>query len=375
MASPAALSALRHYELRSPGEAAPPPDEVRVQPLGAGLINQTFLVEAGPHRAVLQRVNPIFGIAVHEDIEAVTAHLARQGLVTPRLYRTRTSALAVDLDAEDDPGLARPAGVWRLMTFLPSVTHLQMAPRLAAAAGALVGRFHAHLLDLDHTFRFSRPGAHDLRKHEATLRTALARARTEPDTIPDLPAGFPALAEETLAILATLPTEMPGPLRVCHGDLKLSNLLFAEAAAAAAPTGLALVDLDTLGRLPLGLELGDALRSWCNLRSEDDPAGEFSLDLLERALRGYAEWGRRFVTPVEAAAIVPGVIRIATQLAARFGADVVNQSYFGWNPARHPSRAAHNFVRAQGQLSLARSLLIQRGEAEAVAQGLLRTSG
>ena len=44
----------------------------------------------------------------------------------------------------------------------------------------------------------------------------------------------------------------------------------------------------------------------------------------------------------------------------------MNQSYFGWDPQRFPSRAAHNFVRASGQLSLARSLSDQRAQAEAV---------
>ena len=55
-----------------------------VRPLGDGLINETFLVElaapAGPVRAVLQRVNPLFGIAVHDDIEAITTHLAHKGI-------------------------------------------------------------------------------------------------------------------------------------------------------------------------------------------------------------------------------------------------------------------------------------------------------
>ena len=48
-------------------------------------------------RFVLQRVNPIFPITIHDNIEAVTAHLESHGVFTPRLIRTRESTLCLDL--------------------------------------------------------------------------------------------------------------------------------------------------------------------------------------------------------------------------------------------------------------------------------------
>ena len=42
---------------------------------------------------MLQRVNPMFGQEVHDDIEAITAHVAGKGLRVPRLVRTRDEAL------------------------------------------------------------------------------------------------------------------------------------------------------------------------------------------------------------------------------------------------------------------------------------------
>ena len=50
-----------------------------------------------------------------------------------------------------------------------------------------------------------------------------------------------------------------------HGDPKISNLMFARDS----DRGLCLIDLDTLGPMPIALELGDALRSWCNPAAED----------------------------------------------------------------------------------------------------------
>jgi hypothetical protein len=360
----ACLAALDHYELPglANGSAAPPPEGL-VAPLGAGLINQTFLVDTAalgqhpPVRAVLQRVNPLFGRAVNDDIYAITSHLRAAGLSTPLLYRTRDGQTAVDLGAD---------GVWRLLTFEPGETFHKITPALAHQAGRLVARFHGALLGFPHRFAFTRPGAHDLDKHVATLRAAVAKAQA----VADLPADFLPLATEILARVAEVPRELGGPLRLCHGDLKISNLLFLPASDGAGDgggyVGHCLVDLDTMAYLPLGLELGDALRSWCNPDDENNPAGRFDLDLFTAALSGYAAGASGFVGAAEAGQLVPGTLRVTLQLAARFAADVVNQSYFGWDPTRFASRAEHNLIRARGQLSLARSLADQRRAADAV---------
>lgn len=302
-----------------------------------GLINQTWIV-GEPPRWVLQRVNPIFAPSVHEDIEAVTAHLAARGMATPRLLRTDAGALcAVEADAS-----------WRVMDFVPGRTlHRVDHPRVAAAGGELVGRFHAALADLDWDYRHLRPGAHDSPAH----MRALAAVATTGE------AG--ALAARILEAWAGWEGRLDLPARHAHGDLKISNLRFDEAGR-----GLCLLDLDTLARLSLDVELGDAWRSWCNPVGEDGVETLFDLDCFEAAARAYLA-----VAPVsreEAEALVPGVERIALELAARFCRDAVEDRYFGWNARRFPSRVAHNLFRAAGQLNLARSVRAQRRAAESI---------
>jgi Ser/Thr protein kinase RdoA (MazF antagonist) len=347
-----AQRALAAYEL---------PPIVAVSALPGGLINETWLVEtaAAPprDRAVLQRVSPIFGRAVHDDIEAITAHLQARGLLTPRLYRTRSGELSVEVDG----------ALFRLMTFIPGQTHKVMTPALARPAGQLVGRFHAALSGLSHRFHFVRPGAHDLAGHLDKLRQAVAEA-AQPDFAPreaPVPPELFALAEALLRRGETMPLKVELPLRLCHGDLKVSNLRFDDRGA-----GLCLLDLDTLAHLPLAFELGDALRSWCNPRGEDVAEGAFDLEICAAALDGYAEPAAAFLTAAEARSIIPGVERIAFQLAVRFAVDVVRQDYFRWDPGRFPSRAAHNLIRAAGQWSLCRSIADQRAAAEAIAARL-----
>ncbi len=350
-----ARAALRHYETIEGVTIAPLLDRPElIRPLGDGLINETFLVELpsanGLARAVLQRVNPLFGIAVHQDIEAITRHLQRRQLLTPVLVPTRDAQLALDLGTN---------GVWRVMTYIAGHTFSRMTPALAVPAGALTARFHAAVSDLEHRFHFVRTGAHDFERHLQNLRNAVAKA--EQTGLEQTPPGFLTLADSIFEMAARVLAEVPGPSRICHGDLKINNLRFDDAGR-----GLCLLDLDTLAHLKLGLELGDALRSWCNPLGEDRTDSYFDLGLLQPILHGYAESGRRFVTVEEREFLITGALRITIQLAARFAADIINQSYFRYDSARFPSRAAHNQVRAEGQLSLARSMLAQQREAESL---------
>lgn len=322
----------------------------RLAPLGSGLINRTWLVTAGPRRYVLQQVNPIFPGAVNGDIEVVTRHLRSKGLVSPELQPTADGRLWVDA----------PGGAWRLMTHVDGVSHDRLdSPAQAEEAGRYLARFHAALADLRHRFSSPRAGVHDTPRHLAGLRQALVDHAGHRDI-----AEIGPLAEDILALAADLPVIPALPPRVVHGDPKINNLLFDEGTGRA----VCLIDLDTLGHLPLHLELGDAFRSWCNPKGEDSPRAGFALDLFGAAVRGYAGGARAWVTAGEIDAIVPGTLTIYVELAARFCADALREAYFGWDPARYPSRSAHNRVRAASQVTAARGLWSVRAEAEAAVR-------
>ncbi|MCB9666128.1 MAG: phosphotransferase [Alphaproteobacteria bacterium] len=334
------------------------PGPVQVVPVHDGLINPTWLVHGaqGPV-GVLQELNTrIFQPTVHEDIEAVTAHLAAKGLPTPRLVRTRAGGLW----HEDD------GRVLRVLTHvgdrtLHRVAHLDEARE----AGALVGRFHRAVDDLDWTYRHVRPGPHDTARHARLLDEALAAHPTHRHHD-----AVARLADELRAGWAGLQAELPPlPLRHIHGDLKVSNLRFLG------PRAHALIDLDTLARDTLGSELGDALRSWCGTAGEDVAEARFDLDVLEAALAGYAAEVGDTLPDGAWGALVPSVQRIATELAMRFAADALHETYFGWDPTRFATRGDHDLVRAQGQASLARAIAGARGEAEARLRRIRPTAG
>lgn len=317
-------------------------DPATVRPLGTGLINRTFLARApdGTPR-VLQQLNPMFPDAVNEDIEAVTAHLAARGLLTPRLLRTRDGRLSV-------PGAG---GGWRAMTYIPGrVLDAVGSPAEAAGAGRLLARFHRALDDLEHEFRHRRPPVHEPARHLAALAAALA---AHPEH--RLYDAARTLAAQIFAAADELPPLPPTPARIVHGDPKISNLVFAPDR----PEALCMLDLDTLGRMPLPFELGDAMRSWCSVSSEDEPEGQFCAARFAAAVGGYAGEAAGWWSGSERSAVLPATAAIQVELAARFCADSLNESYFGWNPARFPGRGEHNLARAQGQLALHRALRAQ----------------
>jgi len=324
------------------------------KPYGSGLINRTFLVEGRARPVIVQRLHPVFAGTVNEDIDAVTAHLEAKGLPTPRPIRTDDGRLWV----EDDE--SRP---WRALSFVEGETfdHIT-SPALAVEAGRLVARFHVAVRDLDYTYKHVRAGVHDTKRHVATLAAALEEHRAH-----RLFSEVEPLARRLFAAAETLPDLGVLPERHSHGDLKISNLLFREG------RGFCLVDLDTLGRMSWAFEMGDALRSWCNPAGEDEARVGIDVGTFEAALEGYGEVARpaRLLSAEEAASIVDGVGTICLELSARFLADALRESYFGFDARRFPARGEHNLVRGRGQLALFESVRAHRPTLERAARRAL----
>ncbi len=322
------------------------PGHFHVTRLTGGLIHHSLAVTTLAGEFVVQRVHPIFAPEVHHNIAAVTDHLQRRGLPAPRLLTSHTGTCWQDLGEH---------GIWRAMTRLPGRSFA--APVSAAqayAAGAAVGAFHAGLCDLEYTFQAVRTGVHDTAAHLKNLEDAVATGREH-----RLFAEVSALAAEIFAGVTTLPVLDGLPLRVGHGDLKFSNLLFRGDTPTDAAVSTGIVDLDTVGPLPLHHELGDAWRSWCHSGGEDQTTAHFDLEIFAASLAGYKTTAPQ-ITVAEQQALIHGVEWISLELAARFAADALRERYFGWDPARFPAAGEHHLLRARGQWALHRATLATR---------------
>ncbi len=316
--------------------------------VAGGLINHTWTLGAPPSH-VLQWVSPIFDPRIHSDIDAVTRRLVAIGITTPRLVPARGGSLWIDDSVH---------GCWRVQTYIAGRTlHQLPSTEAAVSCGRLVGSFHSALEDWSYRFQAPRRAIHDTPARMEELEAALARLAGNP-----LEPDIRQLGERVLAAWRALEPAPQCPLRYGHGDLKVSNIRF----SARSDEAVALIDLDTVGPLPVPVELGDAWRSWCNPAGEDRPeTTRFSLELFESALRGWCTTGPG-LSPDERAALVPTIETICLELSARFCTDAVDASYFREDRGRFPVAGSHNLHRGRCQLALAESLHRQRAQAERI---------
>ena len=318
---------------------------VQVRPVDTGLINKTYRVtDVNGLDYILQAVNRMFPPEVNLDIDVVTRHLEKSGLLTHRLLPVRSGMVYYRENSQ----------IWRLFNYISGNTHLRLEqPEAAEAAGAMLGRLHAALASLDYELQTLRPGTHDTPRHTLHLKNTLENNRSH--------TRYPAikpLGEAILTRLEQLPILPTVVGRVVHGDPKISNFIFTRDGREVK----CMVDFDTFDKMPVYLELGDALRSWCNPSGEDTTDGYFSMAHCRAALNGYACHTRELLTRQEWLAIPPATLTIYLELAARFCADSLNEDYFSWDAGRFRSHSEHSEIRARGQLNAANSVLEQFAE-------------
>lgn len=326
-------------------------------PLGAGHINDTFLVTFAsgvPRQAVLQRLNR----AVFPEPEKIMANLAV-------LAEHLAVRLAQEAVGGADPRLVvRPLGdcagrpysrdpdgnFWRLLTYVEDAVHRQAldTPEAAREAGRGLGIFHRLTADLDPSrLADTLPGFHVTPRYLAAYDRQLAAGQGG--------AGLPAEAEchrviathrAAAGVLEEAAARGLLRPRVIHGDPRLANLLFDRASGRVA----ALVDLDTVKPGLLHYDLGDCLRSCCN-PAGDDPATldavGFDREICRALLGGYLAEAGATLREADHRLIYPALRLLAFELGLRFFSDhLAGDLYF------RTTRPGHNLHRALVQFRL-----------------------
>lgn len=296
-----------------------------------GLVHKTYDLDTTTGRYILQRLHPVLASeAIGQDFLAVTQYLASEKFPTAQAVLSKHGKVLVR-DGKD---------VWRMQTKLSGRTlSVLKDTKMARACGEIYATFHRVMDGFPYPFK-SKKILHETEKVYASFI----------ETVDAVAPGFSLgeIADEVEFVRRELPKYfLPTtlPMRVIHGDPKISNILFDSMGQARA-----IIDLDTCNRRPLLVELGDAFRSWCG-GAEDHPRNTFSLPIFRAAWAGYKRGTGGVMTKRELQYISKAIGTITLELAARFLTDYFDDNYFGWDESRYESRRAHNLARARGQIA------------------------
>ena len=326
-----------------------------VQPLGNGLINDTFKIMMkgqGRPQYVLQHINDKVFTDVEmlqRNIETVTGHIRKkyetQGLGD--LGRRVLHFLKADTGKTY---VKEGAAYWRVMDFIAdSVTQEAVTPQSAYDAGRSFGDFEALLADLKEPIGEIIPNFHNIEFRLKQLDEAVAAdpvGRMADHEVQDYVKKIKDSAY-TMCQGERLYREGKLPKRICHCDTKVNNMLFDKEGKV-----LCIIDLDTVMPSFVFSDFGDFLRSAANTGAEDDPdVGNihFNMEIYDAFLNGYIEGTRSFLTPIERDHLPYAACLFPYMQAVRFFADYINgDTYY---KVGYPE---HNMVRTRAQWKLFR---------------------
>ncbi len=263
--------------------------------------NLSFRIDCADGTFLLQRVSEAESASAL-DIAAVTAHIIEKEIETPQVIPTQSGELET----------VRGDGIWRLCTWIPGrTTHSEyLSTDEARSMAALLGRFHSALAD------FSAPLSPRYAFHDCPAVEAHLAALQRQNVGSELHERIAPLFERARAVCVA-ESVSDFPLRVCHGDPKVANVVFDADAYAAR----AYIDLGTVGRYPVAIDVGDMLRSMCSL------ATGFRYDRFSETLDAYRAEAT-FLTDAESHAIPRGMRAVMAELAMRYLADAYEQRIF-----------------------------------------------
>lgn len=333
-------------------------DHLSVEPLGEGLINDTFLVTAKQPRGerfVLQRINRrVFPEPrlIMENLRVLLNHVRERQAGSDRIRDLRLPDIRPTRAGSgfwvDDDG-----DFWRALSFIPDTRSHSVLQDAAQAeeVGYALGRFHALTGDLDAgSLHDTLPGFHIAPRYLARFDRVVADGiKVSETTELRFALDFLDTRRSVFAVLE----EAKLPLRVIHGDPKLNNVLFDAQSGRAA----SLIDLDTVKPGLVHYDLGDCLRSTCNRSGEAAECAanvRFDLDICRAILRAYFAEAGAFLTDIERYYLYDAIRLLPLELGLRFLTDhLEGDRYF------KVERPGQNLQRALVQFRLAESVEAQ----------------
>ncbi len=318
---------------------------LKLNPIGNGHINTTMLLRDKEQALVVQKLNtdvfpdPEQLVNNARLIEKHLSEKAENALYSLEIIKhlpTTQGEFLADINGEK----------WRALEFIGgsfSEEVVKSAEQAEIAASAF-GQFAAALQDFDAKQLFPViPNFHNL-----AMRVELFKDKVAKDVV-----GRVVTAQNEIAFCFDqfgLADELANlrnvPLRPCHNDTKINNMLFCTETEVAK----AVIDLDTCMPGYWLCDFGDMVRTCCSPEAEDSTNLEnvkVREDIFHALVKGYAKPLAPFITNDELQSFWLGAKVLPFMIGLRFLTDYLDgDNYFS---TKYPE---HNLVRARNQFAL-----------------------
>jgi Ser/Thr protein kinase RdoA (MazF antagonist) len=349
-------------QFRLPGKV------IGVREFGNGNINNTFLVTLDAEEEkhfILQRVNtqvfrqPEFVMRnMRISTEHVLLRLERAPLSAGRRWEVPRVLPALD---GRDHWLDSDGSFWRTAGFIEGAQSFDTIRDTdhAGEVGYALGMFHTLLSDLPSgSLADTLEGFHITPRYLRHYDEVLAKYGAVKSPEVNYCLKFVSERSGWAHVLENARAQGRLFLRTIHGDPKVNNIL----TDAVTGQAVSIVDLDTVKPGLVHYDIGDCLRSGCNLLGEETEQWEkvrFDPDLCRAILQGYLSVAGEFLTQNDFEYLYDSIRLIAFELGLRFFTD-----YLEGNVYFKVRRPEHNLARALVQFRLAASV-----ESQAAAIG------
>ncbi len=331
------------------------PADTEILPFGNGHINQTFLLKAADRKLILQQINtaifPSPADLVQNALKIEQHLLSKQQLGLYPLEILRQQAKA------DGSYLAGQAQDLRALQFIANGSSIEVVekPQQAFAAALTFGQFAAALADFDAKSLVTvLPDFHNLGMRFSQLKQAVTHNAVGRLTDCQALVDFCLAQQHLVAELEQLCQQLP--LRVCHNDTKINNMLYSEQQQ----RGIAAIDLDTCMPGYWLFDFGDMVRTCCSPEPEDSlntAAVKIRPEIFKALAEGYLTGLAGVITQAEQQSLLLGAKIMCLMIGVRFLTDHLNGDvYFA------VKRDNHNLQRANNQIRLYQDLLEQQTE-------------
>lgn len=328
---------------------------IGIKQINKGYINRTYkittLSKAGhTHKYLLQRINTnVFPdvCALMENFELTTKHL-HEKLQLPGKHAKGTVQTLRPLK-EGGTYLVDDSGCWRMMTYFDHVMSMDIpeSPHSFYYAGVAFGSFVKEMSDVYvHKIKEVIPNFHNTLSRYRDLEKSIETDKKDRVKNVTQEIEFIRSRVDNFGIISDAIDSGKIPLRICHNDCNLNNILF----DIDTHLPVAIIDFDTVMPSSPLYDYGDSMRIGTNTAVDDEKdlsKVSCNLELYEQYARGYLEACVDLLTKEELELLPYASLVITAEDGIRFLKDYIDGDIY-----YHIYYPGQNLDRARTQLKL-----------------------